>query len=177
MPSRATLHGMRRAPSSRCICSKEILLWEECGLPPLHGLKRRFRSWVSMGGLPPLRGRSSWFPVSFSVLDYLPQDDAASSFHGDDACLSRPVVEVVVTASFQDSRYFPLPSFRGGSSPNPLQVWDALDAHGTSSLQWFGFRLQCQHMICFFWWLGASTFRSTLWVLVSVFSIRGRMDP
>ena len=41
---------------------------------------------------------------------------------------------------------FPLPPLQGGSSPNPLQVWDALDAHGTSSLQWFGFRLQCQHM-------------------------------
>ena len=72
-----------------------------------------------MGGLPPLRGRSSRFPVSFLVLDYLPEGDAASSFHGDVACLSRPVdsppplFEVVVAASFHDSRYLLSPLFEG----------------------------------------------------------------
>ena len=28
-----------------------------------------------------------------------------------------------------------------------------------------GSRLQRQHVSCLFWWLGASTFQSTLWVL------------
>ena len=154
---------------------QETLLWEERGLPPLHGLKLGLNLGCRWGSPPSSRSfhfgflfRSRYSNIFLKVMPF-----AYVSSHSVDS----PLFEAVVTALFQDVRYFLLSPLRRGSSPNPLQVRDALDARGISSLPWF--------------WVSPPVSACSLPSLVARgvdfsvdavgpefgFPVRGRMDP